>query len=286
MIGIELVEGCNFKCYFCRASSVSKNTYMDADLYKRIILEAEQLGITSVKLTPEFGEPFLHPDIYELLDHSCKHMKHTHMFTNATAINVDKLKNICRHGLELNISWYGDTPEKFIELTHTNEHLFRVFHDKLHQLSEAGIQHTIYRRDVNYVFDYAGGEPLNTPPFDKSVKCPFHQNPKIMASGDITFCSLIRPEIPNNKDIFYANLHQMSLKDAVEHPIRFKFFNTQSICAARCTSFDRPCHHEHTLASLRFMGASRRNYRAAEQTTDAAYADMEAALGVTNEYVS
>ena len=109
MIDIELVEGCNFKCYFCRAKEITNNVYIDLMLFKRIITEAKQLGIKTVKLTPCRGEPFLHPNIYEILEFACQHMDHVHMFTNATAINVDKLKAIASPKLELYVSFYGET---------------------------------------------------------------------------------------------------------------------------------------------------------------------------------
>ena len=147
MLNIEIIEGCNFKCYFCPAKDITNNIYIDLELFKRIIVEARQLGITTVKLTPGRGEPFLHPNIYEILDVACRHMDRVHMFTNATAINVDKLKAVMSPKLDLHVSFYGSTAEKFVELTCTNKRLFDIFHRKLAELKAADIQHTIERKN-------------------------------------------------------------------------------------------------------------------------------------------
>lgn len=94
MIVVEILEYCNFKCYFCKAKDITEPKYMPLDLFKRIILEAKEMGITEIDLIPAKGEPFLHPDIYEMLDFLNTHMKHTIVFSNATAINVNKLKHV------------------------------------------------------------------------------------------------------------------------------------------------------------------------------------------------
>jgi hypothetical protein len=283
VISIELIEGCNFKCYFCRAREVKENVYVDLALFKRIILEAEQLGITTVKLTPCRGEPFLHPHIYEILEFACAHMTRVHMFTNATAINVKKLKRIDRTGLELDVSFYGDTSETFIRLTETSSHLFDIFHRKLADLTANGIEYTIHRRDQEYFFDYEGGPDKETLPFDANAKCKYHQNPKIMANGDVTFCTLARDEMPDVSEIFFANMHNTSLREALEHPMRYKFFDSQSICENYCTSYDRPCRSKHSIVSLKLLAAAKQKYVANSESIDAAYTNLEQAVKASRE---
>lgn len=146
MISIEFMEGCNFRCYFCSAQHVEKNIYMDLGLFKHIILQAKELGIDRVSLTPCRGEPFLHPDVYEILDFANSHMKHVHMITNATAINVQRIKEVNLSNTSLGVSYYGQTPERFKELTRTNNHLFNTFHKRLAELTEANIPHSLQKR--------------------------------------------------------------------------------------------------------------------------------------------
>jgi SynChlorMet cassette radical SAM/SPASM protein ScmF len=67
-----LTEGCNLKCRHCWIApkyQSENNSYptLDLDLFKSIIEQAKPLGLNGVKLTG--GEPLLHPDIKEILEH-------------------------------------------------------------------------------------------------------------------------------------------------------------------------------------------------------------------------
>jgi SynChlorMet cassette radical SAM/SPASM protein ScmF len=67
-----LTEGCNLRCRHCWIApkyQSGDNSYpaLDLDLFKSIIEQAEPLGLTGVKLTG--GEPLLHPQINEILEH-------------------------------------------------------------------------------------------------------------------------------------------------------------------------------------------------------------------------
>jgi SynChlorMet cassette radical SAM/SPASM protein ScmF len=67
-----LTEGCNLRCRHCWIAPKYQgegNSYpaLDLDLFKTIIEQAKPLGLTGVKLTG--GEPLLHPQINEILEH-------------------------------------------------------------------------------------------------------------------------------------------------------------------------------------------------------------------------
>ncbi len=67
-----LTEGCNLRCRHCWIApkyQSKKASYpaLDLDLFKSIIEQARPLGLTGVKLTG--GEPLLHPEINEILEH-------------------------------------------------------------------------------------------------------------------------------------------------------------------------------------------------------------------------
>ena len=67
-----LTEGCNLRCRHCWIApkyQTEGNSYpaLDLDLFKAIIEQAKPLGLTGVKLTG--GEPLLHPQIKEILEH-------------------------------------------------------------------------------------------------------------------------------------------------------------------------------------------------------------------------
>jgi SynChlorMet cassette radical SAM/SPASM protein ScmF len=67
-----LTEGCNLRCRHCWIApkyQTEENSYaaLDLDLFKSIIDQAKPLGLAGVKLTG--GEPLLHPQISEILEH-------------------------------------------------------------------------------------------------------------------------------------------------------------------------------------------------------------------------
>jgi len=67
-----LTEGCNLRCRHCwiapkYQSEGDSSSALDLDLFKSIIEQAKPLGLTGVKLTG--GEPLLHPEINEILEH-------------------------------------------------------------------------------------------------------------------------------------------------------------------------------------------------------------------------
>lgn len=70
-----LTQGCNLRCRHCWIASRfqavgSVLPALELDLFRSIIAQAKPLGLSTVKLTG--GEPLIHPDIREILDHIAK----------------------------------------------------------------------------------------------------------------------------------------------------------------------------------------------------------------------
>jgi MoaA/NifB/PqqE/SkfB family radical SAM enzyme len=275
MLVIDIIEFCNFKCYFCKAKDITEPVYMPLDLFKRIVLEAKELGITEIDLIPAKGEPFLHPNIYEMLAFLNEHMKYTIVFTNATAVNVKKLKQVPMNNIKLNVSYYGATPEKFKQLTAMDKNLFDIVHKRLEEMTANGIRFNLERRDYGYEFNHTG-TPKNKN-LDPKVKCHFHSMPKIMANGDVVFCKFVKDNTPPNDKISFANLNNVSLKDALTDPIRYKFYDSQSICVNHCSSYSRTCYKE-SISAFKIMAISKKNYLANTEPVDQQYKEIEDAI--------
>ena len=67
-----LTEGCNLKCRHCWLAPKFQTEEtiwpsLDFELFKDIIKQGKELGLSGVKLTG--GEPLIHPDIEKILDH-------------------------------------------------------------------------------------------------------------------------------------------------------------------------------------------------------------------------
>lgn len=276
MLYIDIIEHCNFACYFCGAKDLAKRTYMDFDLYTSIINQAVELGITSVSLTPLLGEPFLHPRIYDVLEYSLARLKMVSMDTNASAIDIDSLKSVYRPHLKIKVSQYGRTPDEFEKLTQAHPRLFTTFTNKLRELEEAHIPVTVRMRELDHDFNYDGGSKTFTI-HDINTKCKFHMVPQIFPNGDIAFCRFIRDAVQQPDQLSRAacaNLNSISLAEAVSDPLRYKFYDSQSICATFCKS--AYCSADDaTIVSYKMMAKSKQNYLADKANVDEAYVRFE-----------
>jgi len=272
MIGIEILDGCNFKCWFCRAKDLDGYSFMSLDIFKKAILEAKALGIRHVDMIPSRGDPFLHPDIYEMLDFANAHMELVLIFTNATPVHVEKLKQVNLSKTEFCISLYGKTVEKFKELTCTSDTMFDIFNTRLRELDAAGIKYNIERRDVNYEFDVHGAKPKDN--FNPKEKCKFHHIPKVLADGGVTFCRTAW----SANGLVIGNLNTSSLEELLTDGIRYKFMDSQSICVKACDSYTISCNTRQTFAAMKLMSKSKENYINDSEKVDARYIELENAI--------
>jgi hypothetical protein len=74
--------------------------------------------------------------------------------------------------------------------------------------------------------------------------------------------------------VAFANLNTTSLKDALENPIRYKFFDSQSICIKHCNSYNATCYKE-DIVSFKILSNSKKQYLKEQSTIDAQYKIME-----------
>ncbi len=70
-VHIELTNVCDFNCLFCPKAEMKRPYgYMDTDLAKRLISEIKEKGIAEKVTFHVMGEPTLHRDFFEILDHA------------------------------------------------------------------------------------------------------------------------------------------------------------------------------------------------------------------------
>jgi radical SAM protein with 4Fe4S-binding SPASM domain len=83
---LELTYSCNLKCLHCYASSsFEKNKKIPFEKLKEILSFLKEKGCKVIELTG--GEPFLHPDFYEILKFSCENFDYVGISTNGTKID-------------------------------------------------------------------------------------------------------------------------------------------------------------------------------------------------------
>ncbi|MEW5850781.1 MAG: radical SAM protein [Myxococcota bacterium] len=85
---------CNLQCRYCLVSSspYAERRALSVETFRALVDEAVALGVQEIFLTG--GEPFLLPDIYEMIAHACARTRVT-VLSNAMIIRGKRLEQLC-----------------------------------------------------------------------------------------------------------------------------------------------------------------------------------------------
>jgi len=106
IIQIESTNLCNAKCVFCPRDEMHRRQgVMDFDLYRKVVDEAVQLGISHVRVH-NYGEPFLDRELVEKVRYAKqKGVAEVGMISNGSLITEDIARGMIDAGLDaINIS--------------------------------------------------------------------------------------------------------------------------------------------------------------------------------------
>lgn len=93
---IEITSFCNRDCPYCYNDSTRDKTILEKEMIFKIIDECHNLGISSLSISG--GEPFSHPDIYEILSKlDTLHMKAV-IITNLSFLPLEEAIDIAKRG--------------------------------------------------------------------------------------------------------------------------------------------------------------------------------------------
>ena len=93
---IEITSFCNRDCPYCYNDSTRAKTILEKEIIFKIIDECYNCGISSISISG--GEPFSHPDIYEVLSKlDAMHMKAV-IITNLSFLPIEKAIDIAKRG--------------------------------------------------------------------------------------------------------------------------------------------------------------------------------------------
>jgi organic radical activating enzyme len=99
---IESTNVCNLRCVMCptgRREVERKKGYMDIGLFKSIVDEmAPHVQATTLHI---WGEPLLHPKIFEMIAYCRQKGLRSEMSTNATLLTEEKARKILEAGLDV-----------------------------------------------------------------------------------------------------------------------------------------------------------------------------------------
>lgn len=99
-IQIEPTNFCNAKCICCSSAHITrKRGYMDFDLFRKIIDEAQELAVGIIHLFMH-GEPFLHPRIIDMIRYVKSKGLTVHVTSNCMALDKEKIDAVLHSGLD------------------------------------------------------------------------------------------------------------------------------------------------------------------------------------------
>lgn len=114
-VHIELTNICNFDCRFCpKFKMTRKNGYMKPELAKKIIDELSEEDITEKITFHIMGEPFLHPEFFDIVEYASKKDIKVGITTNGSYLTEENSKRLIAMGVDqLNISLQTPSPESY-----------------------------------------------------------------------------------------------------------------------------------------------------------------------------
>lgn len=145
---IEITDKCNFNCIHCYADIQRSGTkFMSPEQVDRIIDHLPSTSPCDIRITG--GEPFINPDIREILHRVNSRMKpiHTHSVVTNGSFSYDDAIYALSMGYELQVSIYGITPESFEKFTNSSRKHLQAILERLKKIS-----HTPYKDKVLLCF--------------------------------------------------------------------------------------------------------------------------------------
>jgi len=112
---VETTNICNYKCRMCAAQTGLKRAtgFMDFELYKKIIDEAADMGIS--RIVPQiWGEPLLHPRFVEMVQYAKGRGMYVEFTTNGLLMDEKMSRKLLGTGVDIIVvSFHGFTPEGY-----------------------------------------------------------------------------------------------------------------------------------------------------------------------------
>jgi MoaA/NifB/PqqE/SkfB family radical SAM enzyme len=126
---IEVTNACNFNCDFC-PSTVSKRNpqHMDFSLFKKIVDEISDEGITDTLAYYLMGEPLLYPQIFEAIEYAKERGLKVEITTNGSLLTdavIEELVNRELDILVISVVTVNDKEHKFRNSRITFENYYR-----------------------------------------------------------------------------------------------------------------------------------------------------------------
>jgi len=175
---IELSPRCNFKCIHCYLDdNRDKNNEMTTSQIKTMIDILAESGMLVLTLTG--GEPLLRKDFKEIYVYARKKGMLVELFTNGFLLDNELLKVFQEYPpLELDISLYGSTDEKYEEITGVKGAFTKV-KDNIKLFKENGINISLKSAIMSNLVDALDGMFLVAKQFGINMRIRFGMIPTV-----------------------------------------------------------------------------------------------------------
>jgi MoaA/NifB/PqqE/SkfB family radical SAM enzyme len=250
MLAIEIINQCNFSCYFCAVSYKKESLQqITVEEIKNLSKDIEELGINFIKLTPSRGEIFMHKDVYEILSilTNISTVKKIQFHTNFSLINFDKFfnSNIITRKLEINVSHYGSKGlEEFLFQTKKNKKDYFLVEKNIKESKEKKLKVFLdprSREDTKH-FEYEGSNHTEESKRLNHGICNNSWVPRIVSNGDFIYCTCSPDSSSLDDRYIIGNFRKTPFKELYLHPKRYLFYEKMKsdempdICKT-CVSF-------------------------------------------------
>lgn len=116
-VWLEITGKCQLQCRHCYADSGPSGSHgvMERADWLRVIDEVGELGVRMVQFIG--GEPTLHPNLADFIDHALSRRLEVEVFTNLVHVTADLWDSLGRPGVRLACSYYSDDPAEHARIT-------------------------------------------------------------------------------------------------------------------------------------------------------------------------
>jgi hypothetical protein len=132
MAAFELTNACNLTCRICpvNAGMERPKGYMDVDLYRGVLEANPALEIVQLCL---WGEPTLHPRLFDFIDLAAGRGIRSYFYTNATRLDDDMIDRLLWSGLHrifFSLDGFGETYTRIrgVDYGEVEAAVFRFLH--------------------------------------------------------------------------------------------------------------------------------------------------------------
>ena len=249
MLGIEIINVCNFNCYFCGSQFTENHQIMDNDKFFSILDNAKKVGVRHLDLTPIDGELFVDRHILEKLERALQDFS-VEFFTNFGLCYPhiqDKLKILQnKYDLHIKISDYGDgDKEVFKKFTRTTDKEWYTYRDNLDYANKINLKKHLVYRGINYNFDCGilDKDEIDDNMAPKSGVCIFQFTPRLHMNGDLVYCLCGESKVSPTDEMVIGNIYEESFEEVYLSKKRLKIFKDQikeiyNVSCSSCEVFE------------------------------------------------